>query len=149
MEVDVMVSIQAVSSSQKRFLKTMLGDDKNRPLDEEDLPEDQQGWFEPMDLINPADVVKGLSGNRVHAFYTLGGDWDENLDDLLAALAEIEVRDAYAVVVGDEGWFQLWVQRQGQTEQHDEWQGRSLDALFSGRQSLGKVLDKLRESAGA
>lgn len=148
MEIDLTLSVRARDEVQQVFLVSMLADGPDRPLDEDDLPAEQQPWFEPLDELEPAEWASAVAPDRVHAEYLLNGlSWEETLEDLLAALANIGVRDVYALMADDEGGFGLWVQQQGDTRACHQWQGQSLEALFEGEEDRAAVLDRLRASA--
>ena len=144
MEASLTLSIRCASEAQRDFVQLMLGDGPERPLFEDDVAATERDWFNALEEAAGAEWVEAKGAETLHAGWTLGGwEWETEVEELLQCLKGVGIARISAVVAGDEGWYQLWLLRDGKQERHDSWQGRSLDQLFDGRRNLAAVLDGL------
>lgn len=140
--------IECVNTSQRDFVLFMLDDSGDRPLFEDDVEEGQQPWFVALEDIETAEDVAKKADTIVYATWTIGGaDWDDDVRDILQSLKNCGVNDVFGVVEADEGWYELWILKNGQISRQEDWEGEPLEELIEGENNLHPVLDKIRENA--
>ena len=140
--------IECVNTSQRDFVQLMLDIDSDRPLFEDDVEERQQPWFKALEDIEIAEEVTKKADTIIYATWTIGGaDWDDDVRDMLQSLKKCGINDVFGVVEADEGWYELWILKNGQISRQEDWEGKSLEELFEGKNNLRPMLDKIREKA--
>lgn len=148
MEASLIVRVECRDTAHRDFVRLMLGAEVERPLFEDEVAESERAWFKALEDVLTAEVAEPRGDKALEAAWTLGGtDWDEDLRDILQCLKRADVLDAYAVVAGDEGWYELWVLQNHKVARHSRWKGRDLADLFDGQEDLGLVLDRIRLEA--
>ncbi len=150
MEASLTARVECQDAAQRDFVRLMLSEDDERPIFEEEVPAGARGWFSALDDIATAEYIEKAGASTVYATWTLGGpDWDEDVFFNLQCLSKAGVKDVYAVVEGDEGWYELWIMRDGKPQRHNTWQGKELESLFEGKENLSPFLDKIRRQDAA
>ena len=144
MEASVILRLSCVSAEQCQFVQHMLGKGDNRPLFEDEVTEAELPWFQALEDISDAESVGSGDATTLYASWTLGGpNWDEDALETIDYLKQTGVKDIYTVVVGDEGWYELWIMQEGKLVRLNEWKSQSLERLFDGSDDLTSVLDTI------
>lgn len=144
MEASLILSLRCNNQAHCDFIRLMMSTDADRPLFEEDVAESERYWFNALEDIDSAEWVAVKGDDTVHAGWTIGGwDFEKDLQDTFGYLTAAGVDDIRAVIAGDEGWYQLWIQNSGKLTHYETWQGKELEELFDGSENLAKVLDSL------
>ncbi len=149
MEAGLIMRIECVDSSQRDFVRLMLSDSDERPIFEDEVSVGQRKGFVALEDVATADDGVSIKGDTVvYATWTLGGaEWGSDVRDTIQCLKKCGVRDIYAVVEGDEGWYELWVMTEGKLTRHESWKGKALEAFFEGKDDFEPVLDRVRQQA--
>ncbi len=149
MEAGLIMRIECVDSTQRDFVQLMLSDSDERPIFEDEVPVAQRKWFVALEDVATADEDVSTKGDTVvYATWTLGGaEWEGDVRDAIQCLKKCGIQDIYAVVEGDEGWYELWVMSDGKLTRYESWKGKALEALFEGKNNFAPVLDKIRRQA--
>ena len=138
--------IECVNTLQRDFIQLILDESGNRPLFEDDVEEGQKPCFEALEDIEPAEAVRKKAGTTLYATWTIGGaDWDDDVRVSLVSFKKSGVTDVYGVVEADEGWYELWILKNGQISRQEDWEGEPLEEFFEGKNNLHSVLDKIRK----
>lgn len=129
MEAGLILRIECADETQCDFVFLMLDPTSDRPLDEDDVGVVQQKCYAALDEVEPAnEVIEQTGTTTIQASWTLGGvDIEEDVQDIYGALKGCGVSDVFGILAGDDGWFELWVLKQGKLTRHDEWGGESLE----------------------
>ncbi len=143
MEADLVITLRCQNKKHRSFVRKMLSDDAKRPLFEEEVAKSERDWFNALEDVESADWVKAKKGETLHAGWLLDGDYEKALMEIERSLCKAGVQEVRAVVAGDEGWFQLWLQHDGKLKEYSNWRGAELDELFDEEGDMAKVLDSL------
>lgn len=145
MEASLIARVECRDAAQRDFVRLMLSDSEERPIFEEDVPAGARGWFSALEDIATAEDISTAGEWTLYATWTLGGvEWDEDVRFNLQCFKQAGVADVYAAVAGDEGWYELWILRDGKLRRHEKWQGKGLGRLLNGKDDLSRPLDKIR-----
>jgi hypothetical protein len=145
MEINLVVRLRCADSAQLRFMSRMLGDDLDRPLDEDDVNPNECAWFRALDTIDAPEEFRTAPPDLLYATW-LGTDVDELLESV-RRLAQLNPAELHAVVVGDEGWYRLWVRTDGVLKEYETWHGKDVIEIFEGSENVEHVLDQLAQQS--
>jgi hypothetical protein len=158
MEAGLILRIECADTAQCDFTRLMLDNSNNRPLDEDDVEDEQRDWFAGLEDIEIPEYVEKKGNTTIEASWTLGGaDMEEDVQDILNCLNQCGVHDAFGILEGDEGWFELWTLQKNKISRYETWNGESLeDLIFDQENDNGDeddepdiiaVLDRIRKQA--
>ena len=131
MEAGLILRLECTDTDQCDFVYLMLDNAADRPMDEDEVSSEYRDAFSALEDIEIPEYVGKHGDTTIEATWTLGGaDIEGDVEEILKCLKKCQVQDAFAILAGDEGWFELWILNQGKISSDDEWNGESLEDLI-------------------
>ena len=104
MEHNLSLSVAFATKAQRDFCRLLLSDNIDRPLFEDDVPQDRRPWFRAIDEVDVPDSVKGSGPLRLHLTWLVGGySWEQDLLANMARFAAIGGHGCYALAIREVG----------------------------------------------
>lgn len=148
MEVNVVVTMKCTSKQQRDFIALMLGDRLDKPIVEDDVPEENRDWFRVLDEVEPTDWTRRSGDRGIHLAYMIGGyTWDEQLKDIVMMLAQMNAERVAALTKTDFGDMEIWLLENREVGRYDDWQGLPINAVLRGKRNKVKALDELLDTS--
>ena len=149
MEHNLSLSVAFATKAQRDFCRLLLSDNIDRPLFEEDVPEERRLWFRAIDEVDVPDSVKGSGPLRLHLTWLVGGySWEDDLLANMARFAAIGGHGCYALAISEMGHTTLLLWQEGALKACRELQGQPLHRLLRGQRNKLKALDQLLADGG-
>lgn len=145
MELNLVVRMRCANNAQRKFILRLLRDNIDRPIFEEDVAPHEREWFRVLDEIDSPSSIRTAKPEVLYLMW-MGSD-DEQLLENVRRLGHLQPADLHAVIVGDEGWYRLWVRTNGHLNEYETWHDKDVIEIFEGSRNVERVLDKLAQQS--